>query len=126
VQPRSRISTRRSRDQLDRRTARFVGLAGFLFAASLPVILWHRAIVLIAEDFRVELEYLLTGWLGYGLIAAGLLFFVPVLFSIGRDPDSRLYPRSRNALMGWGVSCYLLGLALAVQVAQIAAGPSGT
>jgi hypothetical protein len=120
------IHTRaRSRDQLERRTARLVGLAGFVAAASLPLILWHRAIVLIADDFRMDATYLLTGWLGYALIAIGLLFFVPVLLSIGRNPDSRLYPRSRNAYAGWGVSCYLLGLALATQVAQIAAGPAG-
>lgn len=47
---------------------------------------------------------------------------MPVLLSIGRPPDSRVYPRSRNALLGWGVSCYLLGIALAVQVAAIANG----
>jgi hypothetical protein len=46
-----------------------------------------------------------------------------VLASIGRRPDSRLYPRARNAYAAWGISCYLLGLALATQVAQIAAGP---
>jgi hypothetical protein len=45
------------------------------------------------------------------------------VISIGRRPDSRLYPRARNAYIGWGVSCYLLGAALATQVAQIAAGP---
>ena len=109
-------------DQLDRRTARLVGLVGFLAAAALPPLLWHRAIAAIAADFRIEIPYL-TGWLAYVLIAIGLLFFVPVLVSIGRRPDSRLYPRARNAYAGWGISCYLLGLALATQVAQIAAGP---
>jgi hypothetical protein len=109
-------------DQLDRRTARLVGLVGFLAAAALPPLLWHRAIAAIAADFRIEIPYL-TGWLAYALIAIGLLFFVPVLVSIGRRPDSRLYPRARNAYAGWGISCYLLGLALATQVAQIAAGP---
>ena len=100
-----------------------MGLAGFLFAASLPFILWHRAIAAIAQDFRIDADYLVTGWLAYGLIAMGLLFFLPVLLSIGRRPGTRFYPRSRNAYAGWGVSCYLLGLALASQVAQIAAGP---
>jgi hypothetical protein len=116
------IRTRRSRDQLDRRTARIVGLGGFLAAAALPPILWHRAISAVARDFRVEIPYL-TGWLAYAMIAAGLLFFVPVLLSIGRKPGTRLYPRARNAYAGWGVSLYLLGIALATQVAQIAAGP---
>jgi hypothetical protein len=109
-------------DQLDRRTARLVGLAGFIAAAALPPLLWHRAIAAVAADFRIDLPYL-TGWLAYVLIAIGLVFFIPVLVSIGRHPDSRLYPRARNAYAGWGISCYLLGLALATQVAQIAAGP---
>jgi hypothetical protein len=109
-------------DQLDRRTARIVGLVGFLVAAALPPLLWHRAIAAIAADFKMDIPYL-TGWIAYALIAIGLLFFVPVLVSIGRRPDSRLYPRARNAYAAWGISCYLLGLALATQVAQIAAGP---
>jgi hypothetical protein len=88
----------------------------------LPPLLWHRAIAAIAADFRIDIPYL-TGWLAYALIAIGLLFFLPVLVSIGRRPDSRLYPRARNAYAAWGISCYLLGLALATQVAQIAAGP---
>jgi hypothetical protein len=108
-------------DRLDRRTARLVGLVGFLAAAALPPILWHRAIAAVAADFRVDIPYL-TGWIAYAMIAIGLLFFVPVLVSIGRKPDSRLYPRARNAYAAWGISCYLLGLALATQVAQIAAG----
>jgi hypothetical protein len=107
-------------DQLDRRTARIVGLIGFLLAAALPPILWHRAIAAVAHDFRMDIPYL-TGWLAYGLIALGLLFFIPVLISIGRRPGSRFYPRARNAWAGWGVSCYLLGVALATQIAQIAA-----
>jgi hypothetical protein len=116
------VGTRNSRHQLDRRTARLVGLGGFIAAAALPPLLWHRAIAAVAQDFRVDIPYL-TGWVAYALIAAGLAFFIPVLVSIGRRPDSRLYPRSRNAWAGWGVSCYLLGIALATQVAQIAAGP---
>jgi hypothetical protein len=118
-------SYRAQREQRARRTARVVGLAGFLAAAALPVILWHRAISLMATDFKMDARYLVTGWLGYGLIAVGLMFLVPVLLSIGHKPGSRLYPHSRNALAGWGVSCYLLGMVLAVQVAAIAGGYSG-
>jgi hypothetical protein len=102
-----------------RRNAQLVGLAGFVFAAALPPLLWHRAITAIASDFRLELDYLVTGWTGYGLIGAGLLFLVPVVLSIGRNPDSRLYPRGRNAYAGWGVVLYLLGIALASQVAAV-------
>ena len=118
------IHTRRvSRDSLDRRTARLVGFGGFLFAAALPAVLWHRAIALIATDFRLELGYLVTGWTAYALIAAGLVFAIPVVLSIGRSPESRLYPRSRQAYAGWGVVLYLLGMLLASQVQQIAATP---
>jgi hypothetical protein len=85
----------------------------------MPVVLWHRSISAIASDFRFELNYLVTGWTAYALIGLGLLFFVPVLISIGRNPESRLYPRSRNAYAGWGVSLYLLGVILASQVAAV-------
>src|SRR5215218_4619277 len=121
----TRTSYQAARARRHRRNARLVGLAGFLGAVALPVVAWHRPISMIAADFRFDPNYLLTGWLGYALIAIGLLFCVPVLLSIGRSPESRLYPRSRNALLGWGVSCYLLGIAIAVQVATIARGLSG-
>jgi hypothetical protein len=97
-----------------------VGLAGFLGALALPIALWHRAIDIIASDFRMELAYLVMGWTGYSLILAGLLFLVPVVVSIGRQPASRLYPRSRNAYLAWGVVLYLLGIGLASQVAAVA------
>ena len=89
-------------------------------AALLPVALWHRAIGAIATDFRLELGYLVTGWTAYGLMLAGLLFTVPVVLSIGRAPTSRLYPQGRQAYAGWGVTLYLLGFALASQVAPLA------
>ena len=49
--------------------------AGRVWSASssrwlLPAALWHRAIAIIAEDFRLELAYLVTGWTAYVLIAA--------------------------------------------------------
>ena len=102
-----------------------VGAAGFVAAICLPWVLWHRAIAIIASDFRLELEYLVTGWTAWGLLGAGVLFFIPVVLSIGRSPESRLYPRARNAYAGWGIALYLLGLALASQVGQIADGPAG-
>lgn len=101
-----------------------MGAGGFLAAAALPPVLWHRPIALIAEDFRLEFDYLVTGWTAYALIALGLLFFVPVVLSIGRRPDSRFYPRSRGAYAGWGASLYTLGIMLAAQVAVLADGSS--
>ena len=90
----------------------------------MPVVLWHRPMAMIAAEFRFELDYLVTGWTAYALIGLGLLFFVPVVISIGRRPDSRFYPRSRGAYVGWGVSLYTLGIMLATQVAVIAEGPT--
>jgi hypothetical protein len=101
------------------RQRRVTGLVGFIGAAALPVVLWHRAIAVLASDFRLELDYLLTGWLGYGLIVGGLLLLLPVALSAGRRPGTRLYPRWRNAWMGWGVSLYLMGCVVAAQVATI-------
>jgi hypothetical protein len=83
-------------------------LFGFLCAAVLPVALWHHAIGAVAEDFRLEPGYL-TGWSGFGLIALGLVLMLPLVVSAR--------PRFRNVYMGWGVSLYVLGLALASQVA---------
>lgn len=106
------------RQQLTRRKARVVGALGFGVAALLPPVLWHRAISVVASDFRLEPNYL-SGWTGYVLIVLGLLFFLPVLASIGRTPASRFYPRSRNAYAGWGASLYLLGFGIAAQVAAV-------
>lgn len=99
------------------------GLAAFAAAAMLPALLWHRAIEIVASDFRLELGYIVTGWTGYGLIGLGLLLMLPVATSRGLRPEARLYPRSRNAYFGWGVSLYLLGALLASQVAAVAAVP---
>jgi hypothetical protein len=100
-----------------RREKQLLGLAGFACAAALPGVLWHRAIAVMASDFRLEVDYILTGWLGYSLIALGLLCLLPVAWSAGRHPGSRLYPRMRNAYLGWGMSLYLMGFAVATQVA---------
>jgi hypothetical protein len=94
-----------------------IGLIGFACAAALPWALWHHAIAAVASDFRMDAAYLLTGWLGYALIALGLLCLVPVVWSTGRNPGSRFYPRLRNAYLGWGLSLYVLGFAVAAEVA---------
>ena len=109
-------------DGISRRTARLLGWGGFLAALAGPLVIWQDAIRLVATDFTWELDYLVMGWTGYALIAAGLLFMLPVVISIGHLPESRLYPRGRNAYVGWGITLYLLGCAIATQVAQIAAG----
>src|SRR5919108_630823 len=100
------------------RQKQLVGLVGFMCAAALPAALWHSAVATIATDFRFDPSYLVTGWTGYGLIALGLILLLPVAWSSGRNPESRLYPRMRNAYMGWGLSLYLMGFVLASQVAS--------
>ena len=107
------------RDEAKRRQAQRVGAAGFVAAAALPPILWHRVIGEIASEFKLEANYLITGWSPWILMALGLGFFLPVAISAGRDPESRFYPQARNAYIGWGATLYLLGFLLATQVAQI-------
>jgi hypothetical protein len=101
-----------------RRHARRAGEASFLLAAVLPFVLFHRVIGLVAVHFRLDARYLL-GWAPWALIVGGLCFGLPVVLSVGRNPESRFYPRSRGAYAGWGVTLYLLGVLLAVQVAEL-------
>ena len=53
----------------------------FVCAAALPVIAWHGVASKLASDFRLHPGYLLSAWTGFGLIALGLICFVPVLLS---------------------------------------------
>ena len=94
-------------------------MATMVTAVAVPAILWHGVVAGIASQFRLDLHYLLTEWSPWLLMVAGLVFALPVVWSAGRDPDSRWYPRSRNAYAGWGVTLYLLGVVLGAQVAQI-------
>jgi hypothetical protein len=102
-----------------RRRARVLGALGFAAAVALPVVFFRRVVVLLAAqpDWH-ELHYL-TGWLPWVLIGGGLLFLLPVAWSAGRDPESRFFPRARAAYAGWGITLYLLGVALGSQVAQL-------
>jgi hypothetical protein len=117
---------RRHHDGISRRTARLLGWGGFLAALVGPLVVWREPMRMVATDFVWDLDYLIMGWTGYALIAAGLVFMLPVVISIGHHPESRLYPRSRNAYVAWGISLYLLGCAIATQVAQITSGFADT
>jgi hypothetical protein len=116
------LIVRRSKQRLDRRQAKAVGVIGFVAAVALPVLLWRDAITTLASDFNPTPGYFVTAWTPFALIALGLVFLVPVVASIGRSSYAAGYPRRRNVYAGWGVSLYLLGLALASQVATIARG----
>ena len=103
------------------RGERFLGVAGLVAAAAIPVILFHDLLSKVANTFEPSLTWLLTGASGFLLMGAGVISVTPVVISIGLTPDSRLYPRSRGALAGWGVSLYLLGAMLLIQIGAIAA-----
>jgi hypothetical protein len=105
-------------------SARAAGAVGFVGAAALPAVLWHRVIADIASEFRLEPAYLITGWACWALMALGLLCLLPAGIAEWRDPRHRFYRRGTGAWYGWGITLYLLGFALATQVAQIADGLS--
>ena len=102
------------------RAERSLGLAGLIAAAAIPVVLFHDLLSDVASTFEPSLNWLLTGASGFALIFAGVIAVTPVVISIGRTPDSRLYPRSRGSLAGWGVSLYLMGAMLLIQIGAIA------
>jgi hypothetical protein len=92
-----------------------------LFCAG-PFAIFRSTVEDAATDFRIEFEYLVTGWAPWALIVIGSLCFVPVTLSIARSGYSRWYvkPATRHAYEAWGLTLYLLGLVLAIQTAQIA------
>lgn len=90
---------------------------GYLAAWAIPIALWHDHVSDVASGFRLEPLYIVTGWAPWALLACGMLLLLPVAASAGRAPGSPRYPRARNAYAGWGVTLYLLGLALALQIA---------
>ena len=110
---------RQARIDARRRQARWIGAIGFAGALALPVVLFHRVVAILMEAQPAWEVHYLSGWAPWALLAAGLLFLLPVAWSAGLNPDSRWFPRSRGAYLGWGVSLYLLGFLLAWQVAAV-------
>jgi hypothetical protein len=101
---------------------RRTGAVGFLIALGLPVVLWHRVIADIASEFQLDLRYLVTGWSPWVLMGLGLACLATAGVIDWRTRDRRFYGPTGTAWVGWGVSLYVLGFALATQVAQIADG----
>jgi hypothetical protein len=94
-------------------------LAWLAALVTVPVLVWHRMLGDVLGQFRFSLRYLVAELSPWLLLLAGLAFLVPVALSSGRDPESRLYPRARRVYFAWGITLYLLGTALAIQVADI-------
>jgi hypothetical protein len=95
-------------------------LALALFAAA-PFYVFQQVIHDAETHFRIELEYLVSGWTPWVLVVVGSICFVPVVVSIGRSAYSRwsLSPGMRTAYEIWGATLYLLGVLLLTQTAQV-------
>ena len=102
----------------ERRRSQWVGLAGVVLAAALPVYLWHDVVADIARVSRPDLTGIF-GWVPWVLMLLGLLCAIPIAAERLRDRERRFYRPGTAAWAGWGISLYLLGFALATQVAQI-------
>ena len=76
--------------------------SGFVGAAALPIVLWHRVIADIASEFRLDAKYLITGWSPWVLMALGLLCFVPVVRRGLARSRPALPPRRHGRLDGVG------------------------
>ena len=102
------------------RADRVFGLVGLLAAGAVPAWVFRDLLDHLATSFELDLNWLFTGAIGFALMLGGLLASLPVVLSIGRTPDHPLYPRSRGSLAGWGISLYLLGAMLVIQIGAIA------
>lgn len=102
----------------DRRRSRAVGAVGVLVAAALPIVLWHDVIADAAAVPGFDVQ-VLVGWTPWLLMLLGLLCAVPILVEKLRSRGGRFHRPGTEAWVGWGVSLYLLGFALATQVAQL-------
>jgi hypothetical protein len=112
--------SRLQREQAARRRARRTGAVGFLIALATPILLWRHVIAAIASEFHLDVRYLLTGWTPWTLMALGLVCLLIAGAIDWRTRDRRFYGPGSAAWVGWGLSLYILGFALATQVAQIA------
>jgi len=105
-------------DERARRTARRTGAAGLGVAAALPVVLWHDVVADIAASSRWDATAV-AGWVPWVLMTLGLACAIPIWAEELRDTERRFHRRGTAAWAGWGITLYLLGFALATQVAQI-------
>jgi len=101
-----------------RRPQQLVGAAGVGAAALLPAYLWHDVVADVARLRSLDAAFV-AGWAPWTLMLLGLLCAIPVVAEHLRDRERRFHRPGTGAWAGWGVTLYLLGFALATQVAQI-------
>jgi hypothetical protein len=106
------------RDERARRTARWTGAAGLGIAAALPAVLWHDVVADVAASSHWDATAV-AGWVPWVLMTLGLACAIPIWVEDLRDRERRFHRRGTAAWAGWGITLYLLGFALATQVAQI-------
>lgn len=114
----ARRRTNRRDPVAQRRRSQLVGAVGVLVAAALPILLWHEVIADVASVTALDAR-ILVGWTPWLLMLLGLLCVVPLLVEAIRSRRGRFHRPGTEAWVGWGVSLYLLGFALATQVAQL-------
>jgi hypothetical protein len=91
-----------------------------LVAVVLPIILWRGVVADIAvATADQEVSFMIVGWAPWVLMALGVLCAVPVAVERRRSRSGRFHAAGSGAWQGWGLTLYLLGFALATQVAQI-------
>jgi MFS superfamily sulfate permease-like transporter len=98
--------------------ARGRALAVIVLLTAVPVTLGYRVLSDVLASFHWSFAYIpeIAPWL---LLLAGVAFLVPVAASAGLDPESRFYPRDRRAYYAWGVSLYVLGAAMAIELFEV-------
>jgi hypothetical protein len=99
--------------------ATLLAFAQLLGLAILPWAIWHRVLTDILTSFHWNANYVVSELSPWLLLVVGIAFLVPVAVSVGRAPDSRLYPRARRAYIAWGTVLYLLGVILAIQLTEV-------
>lgn len=102
----------------ERRNAQLVGAVGVVGAAVLPLYLWHDVVADISSVGDPG-AVTLVGYAPWVLMALGLLCTIPIVVEHVRNRDRRFHRPGTGAWVGWGISLYLLGFALATQVAQL-------
>lgn len=96
-----------------------VGTIGVAIATALPIVLWHDVMADIARASDPRITVRVLGWAPWTLMTLGLLCAIPIAVEHWRSRGGRFHTVGTGAWQGWGVTLYLLGFALATQVAQL-------